>query len=392
MIRTGIAAEVRWFLVFLFIFAVAGFIFGKIFLFLLAGCRMRRDKKALQSSVQRVQDMTSALTDGVVLIDPDSNMDWWNEAAEKLLQLRELDRGHKVSNFVRSPDFIQYFEGGNYEEPLTITSPRRESLHLQFQVQPFGKGERILVVRDISRVFRLEQMRKDFVANVSHELRTPLTVVRGYLETLEDSPDMSPVWQRAIRQMLEQSRLMTALVNDLITLAKLETDEKAADGDEVSISELVETIVGDAKVLSADKNQRFHHSGDPNLKLLGVERELRSAFSNLVFNAVNYSPVDSDISVEYAVMGDEVVLMVTDTGSGIDPKHIPRLTERFYRVDSGRSKESGGTGLGLAIVKHVLLRHDADLQITSKLGVGSKFSCHFPIHRLVASSQNEASA
>lgn len=429
MIRNGIASELRWFFLFFSLSALLGIALNLFPYFLSLGLllyvarvifllrrlsqwmatfnrespashqfpgvwgelaedvirlskKMARENNKLQSRIDRVQEMTSALTDGVLLIDAKGCIDWWNAAAENLIELKTADRGYKISNFIRNPNFIKYFDGGRYDEPLVLLSPHEQHTHLQYQVEPFGKGERIIVVRDVTRMFRLEQMRKDFVANVSHELRTPLTVVRGYLETLGDSPEAPASWARAFAQMQEQSRLMTALVNDLITLAKLETDDNEVHIEQVNIADMIETIVGDARALSGAKNQTFHRSGDEALCIQGCERELRSAFSNLIFNAVHYSPQDADISIEYHLMGGEAVVMVTDTGVGIDPKHIPRLTERFYRVDSGRSKASGGTGLGLAIVKHVLLRHEADLKIVSRLGVGSKFSCHFPENRL----------
>lgn len=340
--------------------------------------RHEKEKQRLQSVVHRVQDMTTALTDSVVLIDRRGNIDWWNAAAEGLFELRASDRGHKVTNFVRQPEFIKYFEADKYQQPLELTMWRRD-LHLEFQVHRFGDGERVVIVRDITRLFRLEQMRKDFVANVSHELRTPLTVIQGYVETLANTPDTPPPWRKAMGQMLQQCKRMTLLINDLITLSKLETDEIEAKQTAVDLRPLVESIVADVQPLSAEKNHRLSIQGGDNLHLTGSERELRSAISNLIVNAINYSDVNGAIDIIIQKLTHETVVSVKDTGLGIDAKHLPRITERFYRVDQSRSVASGGTGLGLAIVKHVLLRHNAELQVTSRLGKGSTFSCHFPV-------------
>lgn len=345
--------------------------------------RYEKDKQRLQAVVTRVQDMTSALTDGVILVDGRSNIEWWNQAAKRLFDFRQVDLGHKLTNIIRHPDFIQYFEGGNYDEPIELESVRLSGQHLQFQVHRFGIGERMVIIRDITRVFKLELMRKDFVANVSHELRTPLTVIRGYIETLADNDEIPNVWKRAFSQMQDQCQRMTALVNDLITLTKLETDDRDIRQEAVDLLPVIESILADARALSGERNHNIHAKETSDIVILGNEREIRSAISNLVFNAVKYSCDGCDISVATHILENEFVIEVTDTGAGIDPKHLPRLTERFYRVDGGRATKTGGTGLGLAIVKHVLLRHDAYLKISSKLGKGSTFSCHFPLDRLV---------
>lgn len=335
-----------------------------------------KEKLRLQAVVYRVQEMTTALTDAVILIDKRSNMEWWNQSAEQLFNFRDIDLGHKLTNLIRHPRFIQYFEKENYQAPLELTM-WQEHQHLEFQVHSFGEGERLVIARDITRLFRLEQMRKDFVANVSHELRTPLTVIRGYLETLSDSPQLPPSWGKALQQMEQQSQRMTLLINDLITLAKLETDQKELSNTAVAVAPLIAAIVNDAQALSADHD--IVAKGDEQLAIIGNERELRSAISNLVVNALNYSGKNSRIDIEYRRFANEATISVRDNGIGIDPKHIPRLTERFYRVDAARTVATGGTGLGLAIVKHVLLRHNAELKIQSQLGKGSTFCCYFPI-------------
>lgn len=339
--------------------------------------RHEKEKLRLQAVVHRVQEMTTALTDAVILVDRRGNMEWWNKAASRLFDFRDIDLGHKLTNLIRHPKFIQYFDLQSYATPLELTMWRKDQ-HLEFQVHTFGEGERLVIVRDITRLFKLEQMRKDFVANVSHELRTPLTVIRGYLETLADSPQLPGAWQKMVLQMEQQAQRMTLLINDLITLTKLETDQKEPAAEPIPLEPLIDSIIADARSLSGEQKHELLVRGDKDLALVGSERELRSAISNLVVNAINYSPAGSRIEILYQRELNGAAVTVRDQGIGIDPKHIPRITERFYRVDTSRSVASGGTGLGLAIVKHVLLRHNAELRVNSKLGKGSEFSCHFP--------------
>jgi len=337
--------------------------------------RHEKEKQRLQAVVHRVQEMTTALTDAVILVDRRSNIEWWNTTATRLFDFRDVDQGHKLTNLIRHPSFIQYFDLKSYTTPLELTMWRKD-LHLEFQIHVFGDGERLVIARDITRLFKLEQMRKDFVANVSHELRTPLTVIRGYLETLADSPKLPPGLQRMVQQMEEQSQRMTLLINDLITLSKLETDLKEPASLPIALEPMIAGVAADARNLS--KAHQIVVSGPRDLALMGNEVELRSAVSNLVINAINYSPAGSRIDIHYDFQSQGAVIRVRDQGLGIEPKHLPRLTERFYRVDPSRSVASGGTGLGLAIVKHVLLRHNAELKIQSQPGKGSEFACYFP--------------
>ncbi|MFO1369317.1 MAG: phosphate regulon sensor histidine kinase PhoR [Marinagarivorans sp.] len=340
--------------------------------------RHDREKQRLQAVVVRVQEMTTALTDGVILIDKRDNVEWWNQAAGHLFGFKEVDQGHKLTNIIRAPKFVHYFDQRSYQQPLELNAFRKDDLQLQIQVHPFGQGERLVVARDISRVYKLEQMRKDFIANLSHELRTPLTVIKGYLETLTDSEQMPRTWQQPMAQMSGQAARMNSLIEDLMTLSKLETQEREPQRHPVALGPLLTGIIEDAKALSASRGHEFVLQGELATSLLGNSDELRSAFANLVVNAVNYSPNGGKIiiSVQRASGGLEV--SVKDNGVGIDPKHIPRLTERFYRVDPSRSVLTGGTGLGLAIVKHILLRHQAQLRINSMPGKGSTFYCEFP--------------
>ncbi|MEO0443721.1 MAG: phosphate regulon sensor histidine kinase PhoR, partial [Pseudomonadota bacterium] len=276
----------------------------------------------------------------------------------------------------------------NRRVPLdTLPSPRNQELQLEFQITRFGAGEGLLVVRDISRIYKLEQMRKDFVANVSHELRTPLTVIRGYLETLADTQDLAQenlIWQKALAQMQNQAARMTTLINDLTMLSKLETDPANSLQQAVILKPLLEMICSEAQTVSGANKHSITLQCHPDLKLIGNDRELHSAFSNLVMNAIKYSPPEKPIRINASLnLAGMLQVEVEDEGVGIEPQHISRLTERFYRVDASRSIQTGGTGLGVAIVKHILLRHDGRLEIQSDYGKGSRFSCLFPADRVI---------
>ncbi len=342
----------------------------------------RRDLRLrgeLQGIIDRAQGSTAALKDAVIMLDSDGNLEWWNPAANRLLGLKKpQDAGHPIGNLVRHPAFKEYFDCGNYDQPLELVSPVDDRIRLQFNITRYGNREHLLLVRDVTRLHQLEQMRKDFVANVSHELRTPLTVIAGYLETLLENADaVNPRWLRALQQMNQQAGRMQHLLNDLLLLARLETSSRPTDNQPVAVGLLLQSIVSDARALSGSRGHLISLDADPALLLKGSETELRSAFSNLVFNAVKYTPDGGSVHVRW--WSDEVGahLSVEDSGIGIEQKHLPRLTERFYRVDSSRASSTGGTGLGLAIVKHVLLRHQGRLDISSTPGRGSRFSCHF---------------
>ncbi|QVM96820.1 phosphate regulon sensor histidine kinase PhoR [Pseudomonas sp. SORT22] len=342
----------------------------------------RRDQRVrgrLQAVIDRVQESTAALKDAVIMLDSDGNLEWWNRAAETLLGLKTpQDSGQPVTNLVRHPRFKEYFEQENYLEPLEIPSPINDRMRVQLHITRYGNNEHLMLVRDVTRIHQLEQMRKDFVANVSHELRTPLTVIAGYLETLLDNvEEVNPRWVRALQQMQQQGGRMQTLLNDLLLLAKLEATDYPSDNQPVAVESLLQSIKGDAQALSGQRNQRISLEAQPGIRLKGSEAELRSAFSNLVFNAVKYTQDEGQIRIRWWADEQGAHLSVQDSGIGIDPKHLPRLTERFYRVDSSRASNTGGTGLGLAIVKHVLLRHRARLEISSVPGHGSTFTCHF---------------
>ncbi len=335
-------------------------------------------RQRLQSVIAKIQDSTAALNEAVLMLDTNSSLDWWNTAAEKLLGLRSPDdRGQLITNLIRDPRFASYFTRQDYKESLSLPSPVDERVILQYDITRFGQGERLLLVRDVTRLHTLEQMRKDLVGNVSHELRTPLTVIRGYLETMQSSPESVPDrWHRPLDIMAKQTDRMSDLVTDLLLLSRLENSGQATGLCKVAIRPMLDGIVKGAAVL-AGKEQTIHLECEENAMLLGHEQELHSAFTNLIINAIKYTPSPGAIYIRWWQDKTGAHLAVKDEGIGIDPTHIPRLTERFYRVDSSRALATGGTGLGLAIVKHVMLRHQGLLSVRSVLGKGSTFSCHF---------------
>ena len=344
----------------------------------------RKRKKRLRKVVMRFQQAAEAMPDGAIVLDANGIVLWMNEASSRLLGLESpRDVGQPVSNFIRHPKFADTLDAEAFDEPLQISSPRREELQLLIRIVPYGGSRRLMLVRDVTRIHNLEQMRKDFVANVSHELRSPLTVIVGYLEALEDDGSLPGEFRRPVTQMSQQASRMTLIVDDLLQLSRLEATPGAASDQPVAVPDMLESIAKDARTLSEGAHRISHHA-DSAISLRGNWNELYSAFSNIAFNAVQHTRAGGIIRLQWALDGEGGArLNVTDTGEGIEEHHIPRLTERFYRVDKARSHEMGGTGLGLAIVKHVLVRHDARLEIDSRPGEGSQFSCRFPEHRVV---------
>lgn len=345
----------------------------------------RFSEAQLKSIIDRVQESTTALQDAVVMVDTHGNIEWWNKAAKRLLGLKRPDDvGQGVTNLIREPRFVDYFENRYYQEPLQLASPINQNLQLQYTITEFGKNERLMLIRDVTRVHRLERMRQDFVGNASHELRTPLTVIQGYLETLQDQfeGEGNAGLRRALQLMESQAKRMANLVTDMLMLSRLETTDTPMDEKPVGIAHMLAEIYASAVHLLPEKNHQITLDVEPDYELIGQEPELQSAFSNLVFNAVKYTPDNGKIHIEWKVDKKGGHFSVTDDGIGIEGFHINRLTERFYRVDQGRSSAQGGTGLGLAIVKHVLLRHNAELEVDSEPGEGSRFSCHFPLSKL----------
>jgi len=344
----------------------------------------RRERVRLRALISYLRESFMSLPYGAVMIDSENNIEWSNKAAETLLGLRfPDDTGQQILNLVRAPEFIAYFEEEDYSKPLELASPYRGGAQLQIHITFFGKRSRLLFARDVTQTVRLEQMRKDFVGNVSHELRTPLTVINGYLETFSDSlGEGNPRWRRALDQMLTQSRRMQTLINDLLLLSRLETVPQPAEQDTVAVRPLLEMIREEALAAVGGRREITIESDD-GIALLGNRTELHSAIANIVFNASRYTEEGGRIALRWYVDRDRACLQVEDNGIGIEAEHVPRLTERFYRVDKSRSMDTGGTGLGLAIVKHVLIRHDAQLTVKSKPGEGSCFTCVFPLQHTV---------
>jgi len=352
--------------------------------------RDTREKKRLKSIIERINATTAAISDAIIILDEKNTLNWWNQAAVDILRLKNSDVGNSIINYIRRPEFVRYLEKEEFEFPITIFSPIDTDIRLEFRITKFGGNESLIIIRNVTRLFRLEQMRKDFVANVSHELRTPLTVIRGYLEMLEPGQidqAKQETWSKALLNMNQQATRMTTLINDLTMLSKLETDRPKENVQRVALKPLLELICQDARLMSNDFHEQTHREiallCDQTIAIIGDERELHSAFSNLVIKALKYSLEDKPVAIEVSILVDQgCSVSIVDQGVGIESQHIGRLTERFYRVDSSRSIATGGTGLGLAIVKHVLLRHDAVLSIDSEYKKGSTFSCVFPPQRV----------
>lgn len=349
----------------------------------------RREREALQglrSIIDKAQESTAALEIAVVMINNKGGLEWWNPAATRLLGLRNpQDKKQAVTNLIREPLFIDYFHKANFSRPLKLHAPGDSSMMLEFQITSFGEGEQLMLVRDISQLDKLEMMRKDFVGNVSHELRTPITVITGYLETmLDDRSNLPQRWVKPVEQMAQQSHRMENIIKDLLTLSQLETRATSRDQSSIQLLALLREIRNDAEQVFSDKHHQITLNCAADLQVLGNLNELYSAISNLVLNAAKYTPAGGNISLEAISNRNGLKISVRDDGPGILPQHIPRLTERFYRVDESRSSDTGGTGLGLAIVKHVLARHGGKLEIHSEPGKGSEFSCHLPPDRVTS--------
>jgi two-component system phosphate regulon sensor histidine kinase PhoR len=346
----------------------------------------RRAQDNLQSIIVRAQQSVNALEDVVVLIDQHGYLEYWNHAAGRHLGFRaDKDLGQPLTNLIRHPRFTDYLTKGDFREPLEIPSPVDDNRILQLRITEFGVGDQLILARDVTRIHHLEQMRKDFVANVSHELKTPLTVLKGYLETLLDTvPEEQTRLRRALTQMDTQSQRMEALVQDLLLLSRLENTEADNLQQAVAVHGMLQRMRESALALAPEKQQTIELDVPENARLIANPAELESAFGNLIVNAVKYTPAHGVIRIHWWQDADGAHLSVRDNGIGIDPAHIPRLTERFYRPDNSRVTQTGGTGLGLAIVKHVMIRHNGKLEIKSELGRGSNFTCHFPASRLVS--------
>ncbi len=343
---------------------------------------LQRHQKKVQSQLEAdvayLKDSFASLSDAVVMVDKHSTITWCNKAAFFNFGLQfPQDLGQHLTHLFRDPLFVNYFESADFSEGIEVTAPNNVDKRLWLQVTLFGQGDRLIFARDITELTKLELMRQDFVANVSHELRTPLTVISGYIENFQLMSEQLPAMKKPLKQMAQHAQRMEFLLRDLIDLSRLETLPSDRHKTAVSLSVLSHTIIQEVKA-SLTEPRIIEAEIEHEVLVLGNQQEIHSAMSNLLINACKYSFSDQRIALRCVVERGQVCFSVRDEGVGIDEKHIPRLTERFYRVDPSRSINTGGTGLGLAIVKHVLMRHDAELKIDSQLGKGSTFTCYFP--------------
>lgn len=343
--------------------------------------RKRFHKEKLTRLFRELRRSTAAMPDGVVMLDPQGEIVWFNRKAGELLDLtRRVDLGLRIDNLVRHPDFVRYLRGGQYSLPVIVRIDSPIERHIAFQLISYGEDQRLLMLRDVTREVRLEQMRKDFVANASHELRSPLTVVAGYLETFSADPAIGEL-AGPVAEMRRQTDRMTRIIADLLELSRFEANDGLIKGTPIDVAAMAASLRKDVLARSTHPRQ-VEVAIESAASLIGDEGMVESAFSNLVDNAAKYTPPEGSLQIRWWTDPDGAHFSVRDTGPGIPPEHLPRLTERFYRVDPGRSRETGGSGLGLAIVKHALYRHGGRLEIDSSEGRGSTFTCHFPRERI----------
>ena len=350
--------------------------------------RNRKRKRKLARLLAQFQSSAEALPDAAVALGESWDIRWFNDAAIRLLGLRPgQDVGGSIRNLLRNPDFHVYLNGGQFDHSVEIGAPGNLSRRLAVRIIPFAGNQRLLLAQDVTDRYRLERIRRDFVANASHELRTPLTVIAGFAENMRhDDSEASQRWARPLALMEQQTARMQRIIEDLLLLSGLESGQVVADLEAVDVATLVRDIRDEAVAVGGPDAPTLTVEVSTDARVRGAVQYLRSAFSNLVMNAVQYTPAGAQIWIRWRLDGGRGVFEVQDTGEGIPAEHIPRLTERFYRVDVARSRRRGGTGLGLAIVKHVLQNHDAVLDIESAVGAGSTFRCIFPPARLVFSA------
>ena len=350
--------------------------------------REKQHQQGLTDALLRFREAGEAMPDGVTVLDEDDHIEWLNPMSERHFGITlKHDRRQSITNLLRQPTFVEYIASQNYGEPLTLKVSSEPERVLSIQLVPYGDKQKLLLSRDITRWERIETMRRDFIANVSHELRTPLTVMKGFTETLIDNPASEPrLVARSLELMHEQAERMQRLVEDLLMLSRLEDTRNPLREERIDVPALIQSLQVDAEYLN--KGQHRLTSSVAEVWLLGSREELRGAFSNLISNAIRYTPAGGEVSICWEVVDGQPVFRVKDNGEGIAPEHIPRLTERFYRVDRSRSRSTGGTGLGLAIVKHVMQRHQARLDIESEANHGSTFSAVFPAIRLAPAERS----
>ncbi len=349
-------------------------------------------KQRLSGFLKRFQEATRALPDAVIVLGEHSEIEWANEKAREYIGIQwPKDGGLRLPNLVRFPKLIKYLNASDdeLEKGLQISSPVDSKLVLEIRISGYGTTQKLLVARDVTAISSINQMRRDFIANASHELRTPLTVISGYLEGFVDDEDCPQQWLSYIQQMRSQTARMQNLIEDLMQLSGLEANSVNVDKEAVPIPDMLIAIVNEARSLSGFMNHKITLNADPCLYIKANQREIHSVFSNLVFNAVQYTPEGGCIDVDWYQDDNGAHFSVRDNGLGIAAEHIPRLTERFYRIDKGRSREKGGTGLGLAIAKHALARYEAELHIESEVGKGSLFRCDIPASSIIQVKDDE---
>jgi len=341
-------------------------------------------ERRLTTLLNEYSASTSALPDATVALDTRGRIRWFNDAAIRLLGLQAAkDVGQPLSNLFRNPEAAEFIRRADYSQTLQTTSPGNSERKLEVRMAPYGEGQTLLLAQDVSERLRHETVRRDFVANVSHELRTPLTVLSGFIENFQaDQSLQDQRLRRPIELMGQQAARMRQIVEDLLLLAKLEGESTQGKEQDIVVDGVLRLVADECRALGPQVAE-IECDIRSTRRVLGDEKQLRSAVTNLVVNAVHHTPADGLITLVWEDRGENSLLEVSDDGEGIAAEHIPRLTERFYRVDNGRSRQRGGTGLGLAIVKHILKRHDATLEIKSQLGEGSRFICHFPASRLL---------
>ncbi len=345
--------------------------------------RHQRRKRRLMKMLKRFRQATEALPDATVVLTKEFEIDWFNKAAGRMLGLKPIDLGMRIDNLIRQPMFVSYLHKGNFRHPISISAPHNENIRLEVRIVPFTGNQYLLIAQDVTQIQMLERQRRDFVANVSHELRTPVTVIRGYLENLLDQEtSVDPALRPTLTRMEEQLQRLQYLVDDLLYLSRLETTPQGAKPRPVNVGDLLTDICREMESVP-EPHASIHLQIDSQAKLLGEKQELRSAFENLITNAVKYTPASGKITVHWFETSHGACLEVSDTGEGIPQQHLARITERFYRVPETENRNPTGTGLGLAIVKHVLNRHEGHLSIKSQLGKGSSFRCYFPDARVI---------
>ncbi len=346
-----------------------------------------RERRRLVQLVVRAAQAGRALPDGVVILDGNNRVEWCNDRAETYLGIdRRVDAGRPIVNLLRDPEFVRYVDAGAFSDAIRMRPARNASLALSLKLIAYGQHRKLLLCRDVTQEEKVETMRRDFVANVSHELRTPLTVLSGFLETVRELKLDPERTRKYLDLMTGQASRMQRIIEDLLELSSLESAPAPQRDERVRVAPLLAHTRAEAEALSAGRH-RISLQAEGDFDLAGAESELSSAFGNLAGNAVNYTPPGGEVRLVWKASAEGATFSVEDTGIGIAADQIPRLTERFYRVDRSRSRETGGTGLGLAIVKHALARHDARLEIESKPGKGSRFTARFPARRLVSDKQ-----